>query len=36
MRLILNLKFAKLRRGITSQFSLKRAKMQTSGLLSVP
>jgi len=34
-RLILNLKFAKLRRGTTSQFTLKRAKMQTSRLLSL-
>jgi len=34
-RLIIYLKFAKLRRGITSQFTLKRAKMQTSMLLSV-
>ena len=31
-RLIINLKFAKLWRVVTSQFTLKRAKMQTSGL----
>ena len=34
-RLIINLKIAKLRRNITSQFTSKRAKMQTSRLLSV-
>ena len=28
---IINLKFAKLRRGVTSQFSLTRTKMQTSS-----
>jgi len=34
-RHITNLKFGQLRRGVTSQFALKRAKMQTSRLLSV-
>jgi len=35
MTTIINLKTAKLRRGITSQFTLKRAKMQASRFLSV-
>jgi len=34
-RLIINLKIAKLRSRITSQFTSKREKMQTSRLLSV-
>jgi len=34
-RLVINLTFVKLRSGITSQFTLKRAKMQTSRHLSV-